>query len=128
MNYCSSYPPVDATQQCLDSIHLAANLSTDVSTLLSGPSSGAIPKHSSSAGVSRCVPHLHNWQAHARAVEQANRMVVSLETSLHGNFNGIGVRALRCGLSRPGDDNALRVAIPWPQDFIIRHGKKSRLC
>jgi hypothetical protein len=47
-----------------------------------------------------------------------------METSIQGN----GVRALRRGWSRPGGDNAPRVAIPWPQDFIIGHGKKSSLC
>jgi hypothetical protein len=47
-----------------------------------------------------------------------------MEMAIPGN----GVRALRRGWSRPGGDNAPRVAIPWPQDFIIGHGKKSRLC
>jgi hypothetical protein len=51
-------------------------------------------------------------------------MVDSMETAIQGN----GVRALRRGWSRPGGDNAPRVAIPWPQDFIIGHGKISRLC
>jgi hypothetical protein len=37
-------------------------------------------------------------------------------------------RLRRRGWSRPGGDNAPRVAIPWPQDFIIGHGKKTRLC
>jgi hypothetical protein len=63
-------------------------------------------------------------RADARAVAQANSMVDSIETAIQGN----GVRALRRGWSRPGGDNASQVAIPWPQDFIIGHGKKSCLC
>jgi hypothetical protein len=63
-------------------------------------------------------------RADARAVVQANSMVDSMEMAMQGN----GVRALRRGWFRPGGDNVPRVAIPWPQDFIIGHGKKSRLC
>jgi hypothetical protein len=70
------------------------------------------------------LPHLQDLRADARAVAQANSMVDSMETAIQGNI----VRALRRGWSRPGGDNAPRVAIPWPQDFIIGHGKKSRLC
>jgi hypothetical protein len=70
------------------------------------------------------LPHLQDLRADARAVAQANSMVDFMETAIQGN----GVRALRRGWSRPGGDNARRVAIPWPQDFIIGHGKKSCLC
>jgi hypothetical protein len=97
------------------------------------PSSGAISKrpacasgHScaASADIPGSLPNLQDLRADARAVAQANIMVDSMDTTIQGN----NVRALRRGWSRPGGDNAPRVAIPWPQDFIIGHGKKGRLC
>jgi hypothetical protein len=97
------------------------------------PSSGAVPKRpacasghgcAATAGVHSNLPHLQDLRADARAVAQANSMVDSLETVIQGN----GVQALQRGWSRPGGNNAPRVAIPWPQDFIIGHGKKSCPC
>jgi hypothetical protein len=34
---------------------------------------------------------------------------------------------LKLGWARPGGDNAARIPIPWPQDFIIGQGQKQRL-
>jgi hypothetical protein len=124
---------VEATQRRLDTLQLAPLAQvTDTVTVMPPPSSGAIPKRSTCAPDHGCaasadmhsLPHLQDLRADAGAVAQANSMVDSMDMTIQGN----SVRALRRGWSRPGGDNAPRVAIPWPQDFIIGHGKKARLC
>jgi hypothetical protein len=49
-------------------------------------------------------------------------------TPLRRQYTVMVLELLWRGWSRQGSDNALWVAIPWPQDFIIGHGKKSCLC
>jgi hypothetical protein len=55
---------------------------------------------------------------------KASHMVDGLDSSLPGN----NARTLRRGWARPGGDNAPRVAIPWPQDYVLGNGKQKRLC
>jgi hypothetical protein len=73
---------LDATQQRLDALHLAAPLaqSTDMGAMTPSPSSGAVPKRpacasghgcAASADVHGNLPHLQDLRADARAVAQA---------------------------------------------------------
>jgi hypothetical protein len=129
---------VDATQRRLDNLQLSVPLpqATDTGALMPSPSSGAISKRpactsgyscAASADSQGSVPSLQDLRADPRAVAQATSMVDSMDTAIQG-INNSNIRALRRGWSRPGGDNAPRVAVPWPQDFIIGHGKKARLC
>jgi hypothetical protein len=116
---------VDATQRRLDALQIVPQSALHTQSSDAMSSSGAIPKRPTSMGGQGCsVPHLQELRSDVRAVEQANRMVDAMESSVPGNHS---VRPLRRGWARPGGDNAPRVAVPWPQDYVIGHGRKSRL-
>jgi hypothetical protein len=105
---------VYATQRHLDTMHLVPISSISATQSVNVvPGSVTIPKRPAGGYGQGCVPHLQDLRADA--VDQANRMVDALESSIQGNNS---VRALRRGWSRLGGDNVPRVAIPWPQDFI----------
>jgi hypothetical protein len=58
-------------------------------------------------------------------------MVDALDTGIQGNSVMNSVmnfpKALKRGWAKPGGENAPRIPIPWPQDFIIGQGRKPRL-
>jgi hypothetical protein len=62
-------------------------------------------------------------------MSQAIRMVDSLDIGLQGNSSSATnfPKTLKRGWARPGGDNAPRIPISWPQDFIIGQGRKPRL-
>jgi hypothetical protein len=71
---------------------------------------------------------LPDLRADRASMSQAIRMVDSLDLGLQGNTTSMSFpKTLKWGWARPGGDNAPRIPIPWPQDFIIGQGRKPRL-
>jgi hypothetical protein len=71
---------------------------------------------------------LPDVRADGASMSQAVRMVDSLVLGLQGNTTSTSFpKTLKRGCARPGGDNAPRIPIPWPQDFIIGQGRKPRL-
>jgi hypothetical protein len=74
------------------------------------------------------IPSLQGLRADAAAAAQAASMVEALDLGETGNFSSsVPAKATKRGWARPGVENAPRVQVPWPQDFIIGQGRKSCL-
>jgi hypothetical protein len=129
---------VDSTQRQLDNLQSQPPRSIPPascgSVAVPQPSSGAIPKKRSSqvpansemlpkpVSSSCDFPALADLRADPDLSLKAAQMVDNLEAPLPGN------RTLRRGWARPGGDNAPRVTIPWPQDYVLGNGKQKHLC
>jgi hypothetical protein len=70
---------------------------------------------------------LSSIQAALMSPVQAPSMVEALDLRGTGSFSSVPVKATNRGWARPGGENAPRVQVPWPHDFIIGQGRKSRL-
>jgi hypothetical protein len=92
-------------------------------------SQGAIPKRScTQEALSVDNITLPDLRADGTSMSQVVRMVDSLDLGLQGNTSATNFpKTLKRGWARPGGDNAPRIPIPWPQDFIIGQGRKPRL-
>jgi hypothetical protein len=91
---------------------------------------GAIPKRSCAQEALSGPIHdvtLPALRADGVAMSQAVRMLDALDTGIQGNSVINFPKALKRGWARPGGENAPRIPIPWPQDFIIGQGRKPRL-
>jgi hypothetical protein len=64
---------------------------------------------------------LSSIQAALMSAAQAASMVEALDLGGTGSFSSVPVKATKRG------ENAPRVQVPWPQDFIIGQGRRSRL-
>jgi hypothetical protein len=87
---------------------------------------GAIPKQ-------RCAPMsatssctLDDLRADDQLAARANQMVDCLD-GLQGNSHRVSGASTKRGWARPGGDNAPRICVPWPQDYVIGHGRRNRL-
>jgi hypothetical protein len=117
---------MDQQQEQLSSIQAALMSPT--------PESGAIPKRreagvvpQSSCAQDSSIPSLQGLRADAAAAAQAASTMEALDLGGTGNFSNVTTKATKRGWARPGGENAPRVQVPWPQDFIIGQGRKSRL-
>jgi hypothetical protein len=117
-------------------------------------SQGAIPKaqkmghHASAPPPGSSLPTLDSLRSNVPLSAQASSLVNSLETGLSGNNctqhnnidnygngnsnsnisnNNISNTSSKRGWARPGGDNAPKVCTPWPQDFVVGHGRLKRL-
>jgi hypothetical protein len=93
------------------------------------PSQGAIPKRScAQEALSGDNISLSELRADGALMSQATRRVDSLDLGVPGNSALNFPKTLKRSWARPGGgDNAPRIPIPWPQDFIISQGRKPRL-
>jgi hypothetical protein len=74
------------------------------------------------------MPTLPGLRADQGAVQQAARLVDSLNMGATGNTNVISTtKTMRRGWTRQGGDFAPRFNIPWPQDFVLGTGRKNRV-
>jgi hypothetical protein len=88
---------------------------------------GAIPKQ-------RCMPMsatsastLDDLRADDQLAARANHMVDSLDGLQGQGNNRVSGASTKRGWARPGGDNAPRICVPWPQDYVIGHGRRNRL-
>jgi hypothetical protein len=125
---------LDSQQEQLNHLQAAVASSSPVASRPLEVTQGqsAIPKRSC-AQEAFSVPvdniTLPDLRADGAAMSQAIRMVDSLDTGMQGN-SGSAMnfpKTLKRGWARPGGENAPRIPIPWPQDFIIGQGRKSWL-
>jgi hypothetical protein len=45
----------------------------------------------------------------------------------NNNISNTSATSSKRGWARPGGDNAPKVCTPWPQDFVVGHGRRNRL-
>jgi hypothetical protein len=110
-------------------------------------SQGAIPKNqrtgnqASAPPPGACMPQLDTLRSDAILSAQAAALVDNLDMGVSGsrpsfnnNFSNTGNSnpssgngSTKRGWARPGGDNAPKVCTPWPQDFVVGHGRRNRL-
>jgi hypothetical protein len=98
---------------------------------------GAIPKRgdiTTSCRLEAACPSLAQLRHDADLAAQATAMMNTLEldtsgnnSHTHSNLHSTMSRSMRRGWARPGGDSAPRVPVPWPQDYVMGHGRKNRL-
>jgi hypothetical protein len=125
---------VEATQQQV------AVLQADRQALHKGQ--WAIPRtqksgdHASAPPPGASMPRLDFLRSDAMLSVQAASLVDNLDHGVSGSnrpsaninsniSNGNG--STKRGWARPGGDNAPKVCTPWPQDFVVGHGRHNRL-
>jgi hypothetical protein len=128
--------PADAFAQILTVVsHLAERLEVtqrQVSELQSTRSQGAIPKvrcvpasRDQASPPDARLPSLDSLRSDPVMAAQAAALVDDLNVKTTGNHTNTG--ATKRGWARPGGDNAPKVCTPWPQDFVVGHGRRNRL-
>jgi hypothetical protein len=135
---------VDSTQCQLDNLQLT--LSTPLADYMARYSAqGAIPRnsvgrasvlcssvswtdqhmpelHAAPGEVQHHMPTLPELCADQGAVQQAAKLVDSMDLGATGNTNINSTKIMRRGWTRQGGDFAPWVNEPWPQDFVIGMG------
>jgi hypothetical protein len=71
------------------------------------------------------MPTLPELSADKGAVQQAAKLVDSMNLGATGNTNINTARSIMRGWTRQNGDFAPRVNVPWPQDFVLSTGGKT---
>jgi hypothetical protein len=104
------------------------NLISNVQVPVQVPVPQRVAPHTSVSkpGISPLLPTLTNLRADAQLLNQAVRLVDNMAGSLAGNnFELSG--SLKPGLLRQGGEQAPKVKILWPHDFVMGYGAKAGL-
>jgi hypothetical protein len=69
---------------------------------------------------------LDDLRADGQLAVHANQMVDSLD-GLQGNNHHVSGASTKQGWARLGGNNAPWICVPWPQDYVIGHGRRNHL-
>jgi hypothetical protein len=88
-----------------------------------------VPASRDQASPEARFPSLDSLRADPVLVAQAAALVDDLGVRMAGNNhqNLVNTSATKRGWARPGGHNAPKVFTPWPQDFVVGHGRRNRL-
>jgi hypothetical protein len=136
---------VDSTQRQLDSLQLTVSTPSPADDMASYRAQGAILRSSATLASVSCssasesvhelcpaqgavqhhmhtLPELHADQG---PVQQAAKLVDSMDMGATGNTNIICTKTMRLVWTRQGGHFAPRVSTPWTQDFVLGTGRKN---